>query len=96
MRTHLSILTVVVAVVASAAAGAQGRGMGQVPGGRGQRPPRDAVRPAERTGTASISGRVSSADTNRPLKRARVVLSAPGAGRPRAVTTDDAGRFQAA
>ena len=95
MRTHLSILTVVLAVVVSAAAGAQGRGMGQIPGGRGQRPPRDAVRPAERTGTASISGRVLSAETKRPLKRARVVLSAPGAGRARAVTTDDAGRFQA-
>ncbi len=61
-------------------------------GGRGQRGrggARDA-RPLP-TGTGVITGRVLAADTARPIKRARVVIT--GAGRPRAATTDEQGRF---
>ncbi len=63
--------------------------------GRGaeQRPERDRNRPVV-TGTASLSGRVLSADTGRPLKRARVI--AAGGGRPLSTTTDDQGRYQLA
>ena len=63
--------------------------------GRGamQRPPRDANQTVP-TGTASISGRVLAADTGRPIKRARVIVT--GGGRPMSTTTDDQGRYQIA
>jgi protocatechuate 3,4-dioxygenase beta subunit len=81
-------------VLAPAVVAAQGRGVGQSgAGGRGQRPPRDAARAVERTGTSSVSGRVVAADTSRPLKRARVLAAISGGGRARSVTTDEAGRF---
>jgi carboxypeptidase family protein len=57
-----------------------------------QRPARDANRPAAEPGSAILSGRVLAADTGRPMKRARVLVS--GGGRPRAVTTDELGRYQ--
>jgi protocatechuate 3,4-dioxygenase beta subunit len=66
---------------------------GQPQGGRGaqqQRPARD--RAAVPQGTASISGRVLTADTGRPLKRARVMVSGGGRG-GRSTTTDDQGRY---
>ena len=44
-------------------------------------------------GAGAISGRVVAADTGRPVKRARVSVSAPGSG-TRAVLTDDQGRYQ--
>lgn len=96
MRTRLITLTILLAVLAPAVPDAQGRGTGQPPGGgRAQRPPRDVVqRPAERTGTASISGRILSADTNLPIKRARILVSLSGGGRPRAMVTDESGRYQ--
>ena len=96
MRPRPTISAIVLlAVLAPAALQAQGRGMGQpVRGGPGQRPPRDAIEQTERTGTASISGRVLTGDTNRPLKRARVVVTASGGGPGRAAVTDEAGRFQ--
>ena len=57
-------------------------------------PPRDAAPPAT-TGTASIRGRVLAADSNRPLRRAHVVLTAPELGRQnRDVTTDIDGRYE--
>jgi Carboxypeptidase regulatory-like domain len=85
MRMHLIVLTVVMSALAPEIPAAQGPG-----GGRGQRPPRDAVQPTER-GTASISGRVVAADTARPINRARVLVS--GAGAPRTALTDETGRF---
>lgn len=94
MRTQLIVLTISLAMLAPGVADAQGRGL-PPGGGRAQRPPRDAVqRPAEPKGTASISGRVLSADTSRPIKRARILVSLSGGGRPRAVTTDESGRYQ--
>jgi hypothetical protein len=42
-------------------------------------PPRDA-RPLSQTGTAVIRGRVFAADTGRPLRRARITVSAPELG----------------
>lgn len=74
--------------------GGQQQGRGQ---GRGQRqPPRDTQRPAAPEGTAVISGRVLAADTGRPLKRARVMVIAPGGRgvRPHAATSDDLGRYR--
>src|SRR5829696_3076664 len=46
-------------------------------------------------GTASISGRVLTADTGRPVKRATVTVAGGGRG-GRTTTTDDQGRYQVA
>jgi hypothetical protein len=54
-----------------------------------QQPQRDVAVPV---GTAAIAGKVTAADTGRPVKRARVVVA--GGGRPRAATTDEQGRFR--
>jgi hypothetical protein len=59
---------------------------GQRPGPPPPLPPRD-VRPIAQTGTASIRGRVTAADTTRPLRRARVILSAPELGPDNRVTS---------
>lgn len=91
MRKPLTTFTILLIVLAPAAVAAQGRGVGQPPGGRGQRPPRDAARAPEPSGTATITGRVFAADSRRPLKRARVIVG--GAGRPRIATTDETGRY---
>src|SRR5262249_11088897 len=56
------------------AAGAQG---GRTQGGGQQTPPRDQQAPAP-AATASISGRVLTADTGRPVKRAQVMISGTG------------------
>ena len=63
-----------------------------MPGGgrRGAAPQRDVV---PQTGTALITGRVLAADTGRPVRRARIVIG--GNGRPRAVSTDEQGRYRA-
>jgi carboxypeptidase family protein len=62
----------------------QGRGAGQAqPRDRAQVPP----------GTAAISGRVLTADTGRPVKRARVMVSGGGRG-GRTAITDDQGRYR--
>src|SRR5438093_705615 len=77
----------------------QGQTQGQAQGGQGQggRGQRQAAQPRDRAqaapqGTGSISGRVLAADTGRPIKRARVIVS--GGGRGRTATTDDQGRYQ--
>ena len=64
-------------------------------GGRGQIPARDpaARRPAAPAGTASISGRVITADTGRPMKRARVQLQSTQSG-GRTAITDAAGGYE--
>jgi hypothetical protein len=71
----------------------QGRGGAQGQGGQAgnqQRPNRDTQTQA--TGTGAISGTLVSADSGRPVKRARVNLS--GDVRPaRSAVTDDQGRF---
>src|SRR5262245_30144611 len=61
-----------------------------------QQPPRDtSARPATTatTGTGRIGGHVVAADTGRPIKRARVFLSAAELGGGRGVLTDDSGAF---
>jgi sarcosine oxidase gamma subunit len=72
-----------------------GRGQrgGQGRAGRGglQRPQRDNAAPVP-AGTGSIGGRVLAAETGRPVKRARVIVS--GGGRPYSATTDEQGRFR--
>jgi hypothetical protein len=68
---------------------------GQAQGGRGQRQERQAQRDRAQLpqGTGSIAGRVLTADTGRPIKRARVTVSGGGRGQ-RQATTDDQGRYQ--
>ena len=59
------------------------------------RPARNtSVRAAPATGTASISGQVLTADTGRPVKRARVLATASDPPLTRAVTTDEGGLYQ--
>src|SRR5216683_1799984 len=56
-------------------------------------PPRDA-RPAQ-TGTAVIRGRVFAADTGRPLRRARIMLTAPElGGENRTTSTNAEGKYE--
>jgi hypothetical protein len=74
-----------------------GQGRGQGRGGQAQRMPRD--RAAVPKGTATIAGRVLTADTGRPVKRARVAVTGTvaGGGRGgRTVMTDDQGRYRIA
>src|SRR5262245_18328909 len=76
-----------------------GRGQGRAggaPGGRAQgdgqqSPPRDPQQTAP-VRTASISGRVLTADTGRPVKRAQVMISGAGRG-GRVVITDERGGY---
>jgi uncharacterized protein (DUF2141 family) len=60
-------------------------------------PPRDPAslpdRPAAVAGTAVVRGRVMSADTGLPLRRAKVSLRDPREPQGRSVTTDAAGAF---
>lgn len=57
-------------------------------------PPRD-VRPSSQAGTAIIRGHVLAGDTRRPLRRARITVSAPElGGQPRTVGTDADGSYE--
>lgn len=57
-------------------------------------PPRDQS-PAAQAGTAAIRGRVFAGDTNRPLRRARIAVSAPELGSDsRNTSTDADGRYE--
>src|SRR5947208_2281704 len=59
-----------------------------------QTPPRDARAGAEK-GTAAIRGRIVGSDTGKPLRRARVTISAAElAGGPRSTSTDADGRYE--
>src|SRR6476659_8493495 len=61
-----------------------------------QQPSRDtpAQRQDEKPPAGLIAGRVLAADTGRPVKRARVFVSAPELPSGRGVLTDDTGVFQ--
>src|SRR6266536_957442 len=88
----IAVLAVLAASVASFAS-AQPPGP---PGGGAGMPPRDnrGGTPAV-TGTASIKGRVFTGDTNRPLRRARITLSAPELWRDqRSTSTNADGRYE--
>ncbi|MBI2188742.1 MAG: carboxypeptidase regulatory-like domain-containing protein [Acidobacteria bacterium] len=69
--------------------GPQGGGRGGAPI---QRPPRD-VRERE-VGTAVVRGRVQTADTGTPIRRAQIRAVSPGGRETRLVTTDAEGRFE--
>src|SRR5262245_64834382 len=77
-----------------AGAGAQGGAFGQA--GRGQLPPRDAtggnLGGDQAAGSAVIRGRVVSADTGTPIRRAQVRAQAGGLRANRLVSTDAQGR----
>ena len=71
-------------------------GQAPIPGGRGGRiggiPPRDnAQAPA---GTAKITGRVVSAESGTPIRRAQVNINSRDAGFNRSVATDGQGRYE--
>lgn len=94
---------VIAAAAASAQRGRGGQGPGplidpsQMPigGGRGGRqdvPARDAQETPK--GTGSISGRVSSADSGNPVRRAQVRLTAPEIRVNRIGTTDNDGKYE--
>ena len=68
---------------------AQGGGRGR--GGQRQQQTRDRAQLPQ--GTAAIAGRVLTADTGRPVKRARVAVSGGGRGGGRTAVTDDQGRY---
>lgn len=69
----------------------QGRAQGAGGGAARQGTPRDRAQLPQ--GTAAISGRVLTADTGRPVKRARVTVAGAGRG-GRTATTDDRGRYR--
>jgi len=71
----------------------QGQGRGQGRGAGRQDTPRD--RPQVPQGTSTITGRVLTADSGRPVKRARVFVSGGGRG-ANTTTTDDQGRYSIA
>jgi protocatechuate 3,4-dioxygenase beta subunit len=91
MRIFFIFSIVALGVALAVPAGAQGRGaQGGQRGGRGA-----AARDNGRTvpaGTGVIAGRVLAAETARPIKRARVVVS--GGGQPRATSTDEQGKYK--
>jgi hypothetical protein len=61
-----------------------------------QQPARDALAQKETkdAATGRVSGQVVAADTGRPLKRARVMASAPGLPQGRGALTDDNGAYE--
>jgi hypothetical protein len=91
----LAVLSTVVAVVAVVSGQTSPTSAPRRPGP--QQPARDT--PAQRDDPSSpsglIAGRVLAADTGRPVKRARVSISANELPGGRGVLTDDAGMFQA-
>src|SRR6185295_5387864 len=81
-----------------AGGGAQGGAFGQGGGGRNQLPPRDQTGPNvtgdQTAGTAVIRGRVVSADSGTPVRRAQVRAQSGELRANRLVNTDSQGRFE--
>lgn len=99
---HLTALAGALALAATSLAArpqqAGQPGQGQAGPGRGgnlQSQGRDPTQATTPPGTAALSGRVLTADTGRPVKRARVTAAGGGRGTHSAVT-DDQGRYQIA
>src|SRR5687768_6167195 len=84
-----TFLVLVLALSCSAAGSAQ---TAQRPG---VVPPRDPTA-GPRTGTAAIRGRVTSAESGEPVRRAQVQVFSPATGGPRTTTTDGEGNFEIA
>jgi hypothetical protein len=59
-----------------------------------QQPARDTSAQKAALPTASISGHIAGADNGRPVKRARILATAPELQGSRAAMTDDSGNFQ--
>jgi hypothetical protein len=99
MNINATWLPAAVLVVAIAhAASAQGPppggrgGQGPGPGGRFGGPVRDNVEPE--TGTAKVSGRVISAETGTPIRRAQIRITSRDARTNREASTDSDGRYE--
>jgi hypothetical protein len=87
MFPRFTALFAVLTLVTLAAVSAQSR--------PGQQPARDtSAREAAPAPTGSLTGRVVAADTGRPIKRARVFVTAPELEEGRAAMTDDSGVFE--
>jgi protocatechuate 3,4-dioxygenase beta subunit len=93
---HLTAFAATVVLAAASVGAWQGGGppgQGQGQGRGGNQQARDRGQIATPQGTATIAGRVLTADTGRPVKRARVSASGGGRGMHSTVT-DDQGRYQ--
>src|SRR6185503_695487 len=90
----IGVLLLPVMAAAQTIAVPQGTPVPGPPPARPQIPARDNS--ATPTGTARIRGRVISADTGTPLRRATVRVSAPEARVNRSVNTDADGRYELA
>ena len=95
MSRVLVVLVALLQIAAwSARSAAQNGGGGIGAGGAPAQPARDAARPP--TGTASVRGRVTVADTGAPLRRASIrvnfIAAGPGGGGVTTATDDD-GRY---
>jgi hypothetical protein len=87
----LAAILLLVAVASASLASAQPPPPGPP---RAPAPPRDRG-PAGATGTAIIRGRVFAADTGKPLRRARITVTAPELGpEPRTTSTSGEGRYE--
>ena len=69
-------------------------GLGPGPGGRFGGPFRDNVQPEPEAGTAKITGRVVSAETGTPIRRAQIRITSRDGRINREVMTDSDGRFE--
>jgi hypothetical protein len=93
MRSLLRcFLALVVSAVFVSGAHSQTPPPTQAKPGAPQTPARDTKAP--KTATGVIKGRVVAAGTGAPLRRARLVLSAPGLERPLHAATDAQGRYE--
>jgi Carboxypeptidase regulatory-like domain len=92
MLRAFSIPALVVAVVVTVGAQpGQSQGQGQRP----QQPARDTpAQPSTPAPSGKISGRVVTADTGRPIKRARVFVNAAELPGGRGMLTDDSGTYE--
>lgn len=100
MKLRTFVLAAVLVTAASVTYGQQqimqggGAPFGAPGPGRQGGPPRDPRAPVV-TGTAAIRGRIFAADTGRPLRRARIQVTAPElAGDERMTSTNAEGRYE--
>jgi hypothetical protein len=85
----VAVLVTSATLVPPSPVAAQGRGATQI-----QRPPRDVREREREVGTAVVRGRVQTADSGAPIRRAQIRAVSPGSRDTRLVTTDAEGRFE--